>query len=86
MVALFFLIVPSQGDIRNTFFRSLHDNIRNMFFDQRSPQPPEVGVSRWRRQTDGHGDFMTDPARRAESVKIQSDTKINNDFVCPETQ
>ena len=49
-------------------------NIRNKFFVQRSPPPPEVGVSRRHRhtdtQTDRHGDSMTDPAQRAESVKI----------------
>ena len=27
------------------------------------------------RQTDGHGDSMTDPAQRAESVKIPKDQK-----------
>ena len=27
-------------------------NIRNTFFDQKSPQLPEGGVLRWRRQTD----------------------------------
>ena len=43
--------------------------IRNTFFDQRSPRPPEVGVLRWRRQTDGHGNSMTDPAQRAKSRK-----------------
>ena len=44
--------------------------IMNAIFDQRSPHPPEVGVLRWRRQIDGHGDSMTDPAQIAESVKI----------------
>ena len=35
------------------------------------------GVSGWSRQTDGHGDSMTDPDQRAESVKIPhtGDTK-----------
>ena len=41
--------------------------------DQRSPQPPEVAVLRWRkqtdRQTDGHGNSMTESAKRADSVK-----------------
>ena len=41
--------------------------IRNAIFDQRSTQPPEVGVSRWRKQThthtDGHGDCMTNSAQ-----------------------
>ena len=40
-----------------------------MFFDQRSPRPPYVGVSKRHRQTDGHGDSVTDPAKRAETVK-----------------
>ena len=46
-----------------------------MFFDQRSPQHPEVGVLQWHgqtdRHTDGHVDSMTDPAQRAESVKTR---------------
>ena len=46
---------------------SSQTNIRNAIFDQRSTRPPEVGVSRWHRQThrqtDGHGDSMTNSAQ-----------------------
>ena len=45
-------------------------NIRNMFFYQRSPRYPEVGVLRRHKYKDGHRDSMTNPAQRAESVKI----------------
>ena len=42
-------------------------NTRNMFFKQKSPRHPKVGVSRWHRQTDkhthGHGDSMTNSAQ-----------------------
>ena len=59
---LFLLIVASQSNIRNTFFY------------QKSSRLSEVGVSRWRRQTirqtDRHGDSMTESAERANSVKI----------------
>ena len=43
-------------------------NIRNIFFDQKSPRHPEVGVSLWPRPTDGHGDSMTELAQRTDSV------------------
>ena len=63
---------------KRTFFLveivSSQANIRNTFFNQRSPRPPEVGFFCRHRQTDTqtdrHGDSMTDPAQRAESVKI----------------
>ena len=42
---------------------SSQTNIRNAIFDQRSTRPPEVGVSRWHRHTDGHGDSMTNSAQ-----------------------
>ena len=46
---------------------SSQTNIRNAIFDQRSTRPPEVGVSRWHRQTDrhtdGHGNSMTNSAQ-----------------------
>ena len=32
------------------------------------------------RQTHGHGDSMTDPAQRAESVKIYKYNKISDKF------
>ena len=52
----------------------LQANIRQTFFDQRSPQQPELGVLRWRRQTDkqtdGHGDSMTESSQTADSGKI----------------
>ena len=39
-----------------------------------SPQPPQVGILRWRKQTDtqadGHGNLMTDLAHMAEAVNI----------------
>ena len=45
-----------------------------MPFDQRSPQPLDVVVLRWRkqtdRQTDEHGNSMTKSAKRVDSVKI----------------
>ena len=48
--------------------------MRNMFFDQRSPRHPEVGVSQWRRQTekqtDGYSNSMTESTQRADLVKI----------------
>ena len=55
--------------------------IRNTFFDQKSPGHPEVDVLWWQKQTDrhtrhGHGDSMTDPAQRAESVKSPSHTRV----------
>ena len=34
-------------------------NIRNTFFQQRSPRYPEVGVLRWPPQTDGHYQFLS---------------------------
>ena len=42
---------------------SSQTNIRNAIFDQRSTRPPEVGVSRWHRQTNGHGDSRTNSAQ-----------------------
>ena len=42
---------------------SSQTNVRNAIFDQRSTRPPEVGVSRWHRHTDGHGDSMTNSAQ-----------------------
>ena len=49
-------------------------NISNTPFDQRSQRPPEVGVSQRHRQThkqtDKHGDSMTESAQWADSVKI----------------
>ena len=44
--------------------------IRTTFFDQRSPQPHEMDVLQHHKQTDGHGDSMTDVAQRVESGKI----------------
>ena len=47
----------------------------NTFFNQRSPQHPEVRVCQWPPQTDRQTDkqtvdnSMTDPAQGAESVK-----------------
>ena len=53
---------------------SLHANISNMPFDQKSPWPQEEGVLNCLRQTDwhtdGHGDSMTELAQWANSVKI----------------
>ena len=48
---------------------SSQTNIRNAIFDQRSTRPPEVGVSRWHRQTNGHGDSMTNSAQRGRVVE-----------------
>ena len=45
-------IVSSQAKIRNTFF------------DQRSPQHPEVGVLRWRRQTDRQTNKQTNKQKQ----------------------
>ena len=53
-------------------------NIGNMRFDQKSPQPPEEGVSKCHKQTDrqtdrhtdGHCDSITESAQWADSVKI----------------
>ena len=42
---------------------SSQTNIMNAIFDQRSKRPPEGGVSRWHRTTDGHGDSMTNSAQ-----------------------
>ena len=41
-------------------------NIRNTFFDQKFPQPPEVGVSQRHRQTDRHTEKQTDMAIKLE--------------------
>ena len=54
---------------------SLQANIRNYFFDQGSPQHPEGGVlpsadRQTNKQTEGHGDSMTELAQRADSVNI----------------
>ena len=42
--------------------------------DQRSPQPPEEGVLNCHkpthRQTDGHGDSMTESAQWADAMKM----------------
>ena len=62
------------------FFRivSSHDNIRNTFFNQKSPQPPEGCFAtsqtdkQIERQTDGHRDSMTESAQWANSVKLMS--------------
>ena len=76
---IFFLIKKSVGGGNKFLFISLifkgsifwkiislQANIRNTFFDQKSPRHPEVGVLGWRRQTnkhtDGHGNSPTDPA------------------------
>ena len=53
----------------------LQVNIMNTFFNQKSRRHPEVGVSLRHKHTDGHGDFMTDPAQRAKSVKIAKSLK-----------
>ena len=53
---------------------SSQPNTSDTPFDQSSPVHQEVGVldchRQTHRQTDGHGDSITDPAQRAESVKI----------------
>ena len=57
----------------HTFFLKIvssQPNIRNMFIDQRSPRPPEEGVSRWNRHKDGHRDSMTKSAQWVYSVNI----------------
>ena len=55
---------------------SSQPNIRNKFYDQRSPQPPEEGVSRRHKQThtqtDAHCNSMTESAQWADSVNINS--------------
>ena len=55
-------------------------SIRNMFFDQRSPQPPEEGVLRRHKQThrqkDRHCDSMTIQAQWGESMKTFILTKL----------
>ena len=60
-----------------------------MPLDQKSPGHLEVGVLQWRRQTDRHGNSMTDPDQRAESVKIketqEDDTKLSSTAVSPPT-
>ena len=48
-------------------------NINNTPFNQKSPRPPEVGVSQRHRptdiQTNGHCDSMTELAQWADAVK-----------------
>ena len=48
-------------------------NIKNTPFDQMSPQPLEEAVLNYHmqthRQTDGHGDSMTESAHWANSLK-----------------
>ena len=62
---------------------SSQTNIRNAIFDQRSARPPEVGVSRWHRQTyrqtHGHGDLLTNSAqwgRVGENYKMKKFFRI----------
>ena len=55
-------------------------NIRNTFFDQRSPRHQEVGVLRRHIHTDGHCDSMTDPAQRAKSEKVPYHRFLDNPF------
>ena len=69
---------------------SSQTNIRNAIFDQRSTQPPEVGVSRWHRQTDkhthGHGDSMTNLAqwgRVGENNRYSSELGTTKFLVFP---
>ena len=78
-----FLLASKKGLIAFIFFatknntKKLHPPsniiIWNTFFDQRSPRPPEAGLSRCHkqtnRQTDGHCDSMTEWAQWADSVK-----------------
>ena len=63
-------------------------NIRNTFLDQKSPQHPEVGVLQGPpqtdrqadRQTDGHGDSMTNSAqwgRVGENLRETQQNLIN---------
>ena len=56
---------------------SSHGNMRRTQFDQKSPRPPEEGVSRRHRHidihtdihTDGHRNSMDESAQWADSVK-----------------
>ena len=58
---------------------SLHANISDTPWDQRSPRPPEEGVLNCHRhtdrqtdtQTDGHGDSMTESAQWGHGRKVQ---------------
>ena len=56
----------SSKEVKKQKNVSLHDNISNMRFDQRSPQPLEVSVFTFHtkadKQTYGHPDSMTESA------------------------
>ena len=49
--------------VRDFKIASSQTNNRNAIFDQRSSRPLEVGVSRWRTQTYGYGDLLTNSAQ-----------------------
>ena len=54
---------------------SSHANISDTPLDQRSPRPPKEGVlnshGHTDRQTDGHGDSMTELAQWGDSVEMK---------------
>ena len=56
----------SSKEVKKQKNVSLHDNISNMPFDQRSPQPPEVSVltcyTKTDKQTYGNPDSMAESA------------------------
>ena len=52
-------------------------NFCDTSFDQRSPGHLEVGVLRWHGHTHRHGNSMTDPTQRAESVQIFKETQVD---------
>ena len=63
-------VAPKHFFLKNNILfdnLSLQVNIRNTFFDQKSPQHPEVVVSLRHKHTDDHDDSLTDPAQSAKS-------------------
>ena len=54
-------VLTISGNKASTFFNTVSSkaNIGNMFFNQKSPLHPEVGVSQWRRQTNKQKDMAT---------------------------
>ena len=61
---------------------SFQANIRDAFFDQKSPENSEVCVSQHQKHTDGHGDSMTNPVQRAKSLEILVTEDTESLYVC----
>ena len=56
--------------LKNNKVVSSHSHISDMYFDQKSQQPPKEGVWRRHRPTDRHRNSMTESVQWANSVKI----------------